>query len=1240
MAERTPADGPAPGVPADGPAGGAADGPADGPAPFGPRLRTYRRRAGLSQDAAAARAGISTRALRDLEHDRVRRPRPQTLRRLAGVLELTGGELTGLLAGLSATAPAAPSRDTAGPRLLVLGPFVLDPGRTPAPVTGPMLRRLLGLLALKHPEPATQQEITDVLWPSGPPGSRQNLVHTYVSRARRLLEPDRPHGAPPPAVVRTPTGYRLAAPGDATDLGRFDGLLARATDGRRPPDRAAAYEALTRALRWWRGPVLADADPALSRHPAAVAANGRRIRAALLHADTALLLRRPGEAVPLLGDLVDAEPLHEGLHARLILALAAAGEQAAALDVFGRLRVRLDEELGIAPGPEVRDAQLRVLRRQLPLAPGPETIPVPAALPGAVPATVPAVPAVPAVLPDPRPAQLPAAPGSWVGRHRQLRELDALVAPGPAPRPHLVTVVGPPGIGKTALATHWAHARRAHFRDGQLFVDLRGHSRLPTLRPGDVLAQFLRALGTPPDRLPADEGEAAALYRTLLADRRMLIVLDNARDAEQVRPLIPGAPGCAVVITSRSRLAGLVASDGARRLGLDVLDPDEALHLLAGTVGADRVAAEEEAARRLVSICGGLPLAIRIAGANLLAHGTGIADHCEELAGDDLIGRLHVEGDHRSTVRAAFELSYRALPAAARRMFRLLGRMPGPDLSADAAAALADVPPSASAVLLDRLGDAHLVQRRAAGRFGLHDLLRSYARELAGREETHAAHRRLFDWYLHRADAAARLLYPVAPSVVPARPSGTGAAPSGGPAGAAAGAGAPAAPVFPDHARAAQWLDDERENLAGAVLQASGAGFTGVAQRLAESLHGYLSTGMYTGDCFEAATAGLFASIADDGLRARAGARLRHAGCHGGPAGDTRAVALFTRALDLARQHGWHDGQALALRGIGPVRQGGGMRIAYDHLSRSRERAAPPGPPGPPGLGLPRRSGRTPGTDDLATLGLISWKLGRLDEAAGHFSQVARHFHELGAAREEAVSHTNLGVVHRALGRPGEAIRLLGEALPVHLRHDNKFSEAVALSCLSGAHTDLGDHTAGRRLAHTALAAARTLRNRALEANALLALGAAQEAAREPDGAAESYREALRLAEAVNDRFPQAAALVGLATARTAAEPVTALRTAERAVALAREAEFRMIEGCALTAVAAARVRLGDSRTALRAGRDALALHRETGHRPGEARSQLALGQAQSALGAAGTAVGHWREALRLSRAMGAARIR
>ncbi|WP_051731947.1 AfsR/SARP family transcriptional regulator [Kitasatospora phosalacinea] len=699
------------------------------PSAFGPLLRELRTRAGISQQAAAARAGLSARALRDLEHDRVRRPRERTVRRLADALGLTTGQAAALRA-----AATGDDRDPGAGRtaLLLLGPLLLRRDRATVPIGSPTLRRLLGLLALTHPAAATRQEITDTLWPAGPPDSQQSLVHTHVSRLRRLLSPDDPDD-PAAGVVRTPTGYRLGLPRHRTDLGRFDDLLTRTTCLWHAPDPDAAHQDLTRALRHWRGPVLADADPALRRHPAAVAANERRIRAALLHADTALLLRRPDHSVPLLRELAHTEPLHEGLHARLILTLAASGRQAAALDTYALLRARLDEELGVAPGPELHDAHLRVLRGR----PGPSSGAGPAA-PRALgtASTSPGAPATP-----PRPAQLPPTTGRFVGRQRQLGELDALLPAGPghpgdpAARPPLLVVVGPPGTGKSALAAHWAHRHRDRFPDGQLFADLRGHSDRPAPHPDEVLARFLRALGTPPDRLPADPDEAAALYRTLLADRRLLVLLDDARDAEQVRPLLPGAPGCAVLVTGRTRLTGLLAGDGARRLTLDALDPAEGVLLLGTVLGPDRVAAEPAAARRLVRACGGLPLALRLAAAHLTTRTTALADYAPARPDAGLLARLDLADDPSTGLRAAFDRSYRALSAPARRMFRLLGRAPATGLTTDAATALAvgtlATDPAGAAALLARLADAHLVREDPPGHHRLPGLLHPYAAGLA-----------------------------------------------------------------------------------------------------------------------------------------------------------------------------------------------------------------------------------------------------------------------------------------------------------------------------------------------------------------------------------------------------------------------------------------------------------------------------------------------------------------------------
>ncbi|MEU8566778.1 BTAD domain-containing putative transcriptional regulator [Streptomyces pathocidini] len=1127
---------------------------------LGRRIQSLRKQSRMSQQELASKAGMSTRALRDIENGRVRRPQLRTVQSLTGALGLPHEEVGDLLAA----AREAPARGAAKPRFLILGTLSVQRGQRTVPVTTPMLRRLLGLLVLKHPEPATHQEIIDILWPSGPPKSCQSLIHTYVSQARQLLEPESGPAPVKPVVERIPSGYVLRAGEHRTDLGCFDDLVAKAKQAHTAGRSEAAYESLAQALRHWRGPVLADVDPMLRQHPTAVAAAERRIEAALLHADLALQLHCPEQALSILWDLVGDEPLHERLHARLILALAGCGEQAAALKVFNSFRERLDEELGIAPSEEIREAHIRVLRQQLPR-------PEPAGFD-------------PAPRAAPRPAQLPAETRAYVGRGRQMRELDGLLSADPAEQAPVVTVVGPPGVGKTALALHWAHARRERFPDGQLFVNLRGYAPLPALRPVDVLARFLRALGAPPDQVPSGEEEAAALYRTLLAGRRMLIVLDNAADVEQVRPLIPGEGGCRVVITSRSRLAGLVASDGTRRLGLEVLSADEAQTLLSRVLGAERVVAEPESVAKLARLCGGLPLAIRIAAANLTVHAsTGIADYCAELERGDLLGGLQVEGDERSAIRAAFDLSYLALPEPAQRMFRLLGSAPGSDVTAEGAAALAGVSAAEAGRLLRGLADAHLVQEQATGRFAMHDLLRSYARESAGGTEGGAGQRRLLDWYVDRAEAA----------------------------------------VGSDSAEAAEWLEGERENLVNAVLHASRAGFQAVVLRLAEALYGYLSLGMYTADCLAVATAGLAAATAVGDVRAQAAAQLRRADCHWAQGRNAQAREVFADALELARRAGWSAGQATALRKIGAAHQeNGAMRQASDYLSQARD--------------LTGQADGAGAAEDAMNLGLICWKLGRLREAVEHYAHAAALFRAGGSLCDEAISHTNMGIIHRALGRPRDAIRMLGEALPVHAQNGNKGSEIVALSCLSTAHTDLGDHTTGESLARVALDAAQATPDRRLEANAFYALGAAQAGADEPDSAADSYRQALRVAEVVNDRYPQVSALIGLATIeQRLGEPRRALRTVDRAIGIAREAEFRMLEAGALNVLACVHVGLGDAPLGLEVAKGALALHRETGHRPGEARCRLVLGWAYAALGARGEAFGQWRAGLRLFRAMG-----
>ncbi|MFB6815294.1 BTAD domain-containing putative transcriptional regulator [Streptomyces sp. NPDC056347] len=1155
--------------------------------PAGSWIRSLRVRASLSQRELAARAGMSTRALRDIENGRVRQPQSGTVRRLVTALGLTDAEAASLRSAVRGEAERAGGEL----RLLVLGTLAVRRGGSEVLVARPMLRRTIGLLVLRHPQPVTRQELVDALWPAGPPSSYRSLVHTYVSQVRRSLAPDgsRPGG---PGVERVPGGYVLRADRNQTDLGRFQELVARAERLRGAGSRESAFDSLTAALQCWRGPLFADLDPGLQQHPAAVAVAESRTEAALHHADLALELGRPEQSVRLLWPVAGGDPLHEGVHARLVLTLASCGEQAAALKVFTAFRDRLDDQLGISPGDEIRDAHLRVLRRQLPRPAHPgdpehEEAPQHADAPRPTGAPVP-------------PAQLPYGTSWYTGRERQLRELDALLDDDPAGHTPIVTVIGPPGAGKTALVLHWAHAHRDRFPGGQLFVNLQGHSPLPALRPVDVLARFLRSLGVAPGQVPPDEDEAAALLRTLLTGRRLLIVLDDAAGAGQVRPLLPGDGDCRTVVTSRTHLSGLVANDGARPLGLDVLRPDEARILLTRVLGERRVAAEPDAVTELAGLCGRLPLALRIAGAALLARRTlGIAEYCAELADGGPLGGLRLEDDERSAVRAAFRLSYEALSGPARRMFRLLGLAPGPDITAPGAAALTDAAPGEAGRLLRTLAHAHLVQQPGPGRFGMHDLLRSYARELVADDER-GARRRLLDWYTRGAREASLVLYPQAPGERTAA----------------------------DTERATEWLESERENLIGAVLSAAEAGEHRTAWRLAEALHGFLSQGTYTTECLAVAEAGLAAATADGDLRARSAARLRIADCHWAQGHNAAAQDQYADALQLAASADWADGQAAALRRIGAAHQeNGAMRTASGLFLRAR--------------GL---SGQTEGAgaaDDLMNLGLIGWKLGRLPEAVAHYTQAARIFRDLGALGGEAVAHTNLGVVHRAMGRPLNAIRVVEESLRVHRISGNKASGTVALSCLASAHADRGDHASATRLARSALDSARSVRNRRLESNAYFSLGVARERAGDLAGASAGYRSALDLAEVVDDRYPQVSALVGLAAVRLrlgAFEDAHA--TAHRALALAQEAGFRVLEASALNVLAQARVVLGEPERALDDARRALALHQETGHRPGEARSHLVLGDACRVLGDRGGSFGHWRRALLIFDGMGLAGFR
>ncbi|MEV7941820.1 BTAD domain-containing putative transcriptional regulator [Kitasatospora sp. NPDC088264] len=628
------------------------------------------------------------------------------------------------------------------------------------PSEGSRQERLLAALLLNADISVPVARLVDAVWDERPPATATRQVRNLAGVLRRRFAEADPDA--PPVLLTDGRGYRITLTGHRLDARAFTDRLAlarrEAAAGRSP----AAVDGLREALALWRGPALdglaVDADA-----PGAVALDELRLTAWEECLDLELALGRHRAAVPELTALVVDHPLRERFTGQLMRALHGSGRAPEGLTAYRRFAERLADELGLDPGPELRALHLELLATE-PVRP--EAAPTAAAPVATPPVAAPPMAAPPAAAPPveaPPPAQLPPALPTFVGRGTELRVLDSLLTtPATGATGAAVPVCalsGPAGVGKTTLAVDWAHRARDRFPDGQLYADLHGYSVAAPLDPHTVLARFLRALGVPGDRIPAAPDEAAALYRSLLADRRLLVVLDNARDAEQVRPLLPGAPDCRTVVTSRTRLDGLTARNGARPLVLDVLPAHQALRLLARIAGEHRTRAEPHAAAELTAACGRLPLALAITASRLAAFpGRSLADHAAELLdAEHRLSALQIDGDATSAVRAAFDLSYRSLPAEARSLLRLLALAPAVGVSSGAAAALTDTPTAAVRPVLDHLATAHLLTHEDRHRYRLNDLLRLYAAERCtaetGTAERRAALERLSSWYLHHADS-------------------------------------------------------------------------------------------------------------------------------------------------------------------------------------------------------------------------------------------------------------------------------------------------------------------------------------------------------------------------------------------------------------------------------------------------------------------------------------------------------
>lgn len=915
----------------------------------------------------------------------------------------------------------------------VLGPLRARRGDVDVPLGSLQQRVVLAVLLLHANRPIARQQLIEAIWGWDAPTYAVNLLQKHVSGLRRAIEPDRV-AAGSPLLTWTQPGYLLKLAPGRLDLDNFNRGVESARLARASGDLAAAATSLHEGLRLWRGMACEGlSSPWLDGERDRLAE--RRITAIEERMDIDLALGRHFNLIAELQQLTAEHPLRERLRGLLMLALYRSGRVSEALTAFRDTRKYLRDELGVEPGQQLQELHQQILSTDSSLNAPAAIDPVQVSSP----------------VPQTRiPAQLPHSMADFTGRTEELRDLDSLLTAEAADSVLVAMIVGTPGVGKTTLAVQWAHRIKARFPDGQLYINLRGFDPGgPAMETPDAIRGFLDAFEVPHQRIPVNLDAQAALYRSLTAGRSLLIVLDNAADADQVRPLLPGSPGSAVIVTTRNQLTGLVAAEGAHSLFVDLLTLAEARLFLERRLGADRVEADLRAVDEIIVSCARLPLALSIVAARAAVMPKGfllgaLAAELREAQG--LLDAF--DGDDDATnVRAVFSWSYQRLSEPAQRLFRLLGWHPGPSISVPAAASLAGATASQVRRTLRQLAGAHLVQESAPGRFSFHDLLRAYAAEQAERIDSEADRRgateRVLDHYLHTAHRAGFAMYPHREdtiSLVTAQPEIVIA-------------------EVGEHQLAAEWFVAEHPVILATLRHGADLGFDRHVYQLAWALAPYFDYNGHWHDFAETQQAAVHAAR-----------RL----------GDGYAVALTSRLLGVSSGRLGRYDQGLEC-----------LRQALDEYRRLDDFA---------GQAHTHRNSAA-----------ICDEQSRYRDGLEHARQALELFRSIDDRVGEGRAMNAVGWFHLQLGEEERGLGVCRQALELQRSTGDRYGQAETLDSLGYAHYRLGHFDEGRSAFERAIELYQVFDDRYSEANSLARLGDTLEAAGDLDAAGAAWERALRI---------------------------------------------------------------------------------------------------------------------------------